>query len=265
MTPFSGTSRPNSRARARRRRATACRARRGCRRSRAAAPRSGPRSPCRARPRRPGRCTGRARRRAGARQRSYCANGGGKRLSTFWAVYITTGRSGGAAASHWRAATLNGSSWMSSTSGARSVGAGERTAVRVGVAIDIPGRRTGSSTIEKSSSDRLVVYLRRPLRGTTRVTSIPAARSARSRARCAGFCLRGKRALSSLISARVSIEGESAVPTGFPDSLTPVARFIEEWLQPYTVLDVGVGGGRMGFLAREYGHVPWHPRARGHR
>jgi hypothetical protein len=53
------------------------------------------------------------------------------------------------------------------------------------------------------------------------------------------------------------------LPTGFPDSLTPVARFIE-WLQPLTVLDVGVGGGRMGFLAREYGHIPWHPRARGH-
>jgi cyclopropane fatty-acyl-phospholipid synthase-like methyltransferase len=52
------------------------------------------------------------------------------------------------------------------------------------------------------------------------------------------------------------------MPTGFPDSLTPVARFIE-WLQPGTVLDVGVGGGRMGFLAKEYGHVPWHPRGRG--
>jgi len=51
-------------------------------------------------------------------------------------------------------------------------------------------------------------------------------------------------------------------PTGFTDSLTPVARFIE-WLQPGRVLDVGAGGGRMGFLAREYGHVPWHPRARG--
>ncbi len=52
------------------------------------------------------------------------------------------------------------------------------------------------------------------------------------------------------------------MPTGFPDSLTPVARFVE-WLQPARVLDVGVGGGRMGFLAREYGHHPWHPRARG--
>ena len=52
------------------------------------------------------------------------------------------------------------------------------------------------------------------------------------------------------------------MPTGFPDSLTPVARLIE-WLQPARVLDVGVGGGRMGFLAREYGHHPWHPRAHG--
>lgn len=52
------------------------------------------------------------------------------------------------------------------------------------------------------------------------------------------------------------------MPTGFPDSLTPVARLIE-WLQPESVLDIGVGNGRMGFLAREYGHQPWHPRARG--
>jgi hypothetical protein len=52
------------------------------------------------------------------------------------------------------------------------------------------------------------------------------------------------------------------VPTGFSDSLTPVAQFIE-WLQPAFVLDVGIGRGRMGFLAREYGHIPWHPRARG--
>lgn len=50
--------------------------------------------------------------------------------------------------------------------------------------------------------------------------------------------------------------------TGFPDSLTPAAKLIE-WLQPARVLDVGVGGGRMGFLAREYGHHPWHPRAHG--
>lgn len=54
----------------------------------------------------------------------------------------------------------------------------------------------------------------------------------------------------------------SLVPTGFTDSLTPVAQFIE-WLQPELVLDVGAGRGRMGFLAREYGHIPWHPRARG--
>lgn len=52
------------------------------------------------------------------------------------------------------------------------------------------------------------------------------------------------------------------MPTGFPDALTPIAAFVE-WLQPARVLDVGVGNGRMGFLAREYGHVPWHPRARG--
>lgn len=52
------------------------------------------------------------------------------------------------------------------------------------------------------------------------------------------------------------------MPTGFTDSLTPVARLIE-WLQPVRVLDVGVGNGRMGFLAREYGHQPWHPRSRG--
>ena len=52
------------------------------------------------------------------------------------------------------------------------------------------------------------------------------------------------------------------MPTGFPDSLTPVARLVE-WLQPARVLDVGVGNGRMGFLAREYGHHPWHPRAHG--
>lgn len=52
------------------------------------------------------------------------------------------------------------------------------------------------------------------------------------------------------------------MPTGFTDSLTPVAGLIE-WLQPRRVLDIGVGNGRMGFLAREYGHQPWHPRARG--
>ncbi len=52
------------------------------------------------------------------------------------------------------------------------------------------------------------------------------------------------------------------VPTGFTDSLTPIAALIE-WLQPQRVLDIGVGNGRMGFLAREYGHQPWHPRARG--
>jgi hypothetical protein len=46
------------------------------------------------------------------------------------------------------------------------------------------------------------------------------------------------------------------MPTGAADSLTPVARFIE-WLQPARVLDVGVGSGRMGFIAREYGNVPW--------
>jgi hypothetical protein len=51
------------------------------------------------------------------------------------------------------------------------------------------------------------------------------------------------------------------MPTGFTDSLTPVARFIE-WLQPARVLDVGVGGGRMGFLAREYAHLPWHPHGK---
>jgi len=50
--------------------------------------------------------------------------------------------------------------------------------------------------------------------------------------------------------------------TGFADALTPIGRFVE-WFQPRTVVDVGVGGGRMGFLAREYGHHPWHPRARG--
>jgi hypothetical protein len=52
------------------------------------------------------------------------------------------------------------------------------------------------------------------------------------------------------------------MPTGFTDSLSPTARFIE-WLQPARVLDVGVGGGRMGFLAREYGHLPWMERAHG--
>lgn len=52
------------------------------------------------------------------------------------------------------------------------------------------------------------------------------------------------------------------VPTGFTDSLSPVAQFTE-WLQPGLVLDVGIGRGRMGFLAREYGHIPWNPRARG--
>lgn len=52
------------------------------------------------------------------------------------------------------------------------------------------------------------------------------------------------------------------MPTGFTDSLTPVAHLIE-WLQPASVLDIGVGNGRMGFLAREYGHQPWHFRARG--
>jgi hypothetical protein len=54
---------------------------------------------------------------------------------------------------------------------------------------------------------------------------------------------------------------ESLLPTGFTDSLTPVAQFIE-WLQPALVLDVGVGRGRMGFLAREYGHIPWHRERR---
>jgi len=54
------------------------------------------------------------------------------------------------------------------------------------------------------------------------------------------------------------------VPTGFTDSLTPVARLVE-WLQPGRVLDIGVGNGRMGFLVREYGHQPWHPRAHGDR
>ena len=52
------------------------------------------------------------------------------------------------------------------------------------------------------------------------------------------------------------------MPTGFPDSLTAVARLVE-WLQPERVLDIGVGGGRMGFVVREYGHQSWHPRARG--
>lgn len=52
------------------------------------------------------------------------------------------------------------------------------------------------------------------------------------------------------------------MPTGFTDSLTPIAGLIE-WLQPQRVLDIGVGNGRMGFLAREYGHQPWHPRAHG--
>jgi len=42
------------------------------------------------------------------------------------------------------------------------------------------------------------------------------------------------------------------VPTGFWDSLNPAARFIE-WIQPKHVLDIGIGNGRMGFLAREYG------------
>lgn len=46
------------------------------------------------------------------------------------------------------------------------------------------------------------------------------------------------------------------MPTGPADSLTPVARFIE-WLQPERVLDIGIGSGRMGFLAREYGNRPW--------
>ena len=52
------------------------------------------------------------------------------------------------------------------------------------------------------------------------------------------------------------------MPTGFADSLTPAAAFIE-WLQPKRVLDIGVGNGRMGFLVREYGNkegVPnWRP------
>ena len=42
------------------------------------------------------------------------------------------------------------------------------------------------------------------------------------------------------------------MPTGFWDSLNPAARFIE-WIQPKHVLDIGIGNGRMGFLAREYG------------
>jgi hypothetical protein len=42
------------------------------------------------------------------------------------------------------------------------------------------------------------------------------------------------------------------VPTGFWDSLNSAARFLE-WMQPKRVLDIGVGNGRMGFLAREYG------------
>lgn len=46
------------------------------------------------------------------------------------------------------------------------------------------------------------------------------------------------------------------MPTGASDCLTPVACFLE-WLQPRRVLDVGVGAGRMGFLSREYGDVPW--------
>ena len=52
------------------------------------------------------------------------------------------------------------------------------------------------------------------------------------------------------------------MPTGFTDSLTPTAVSSSgcslRWL-----LDVGVGGGRMGFLAREYGHLPWMERAHG--
>lgn len=46
------------------------------------------------------------------------------------------------------------------------------------------------------------------------------------------------------------------MPTGTFDCLTPVAQFIE-WLQPRRVLDVGIGAGRMGFLAREYGNREW--------
>lgn len=46
------------------------------------------------------------------------------------------------------------------------------------------------------------------------------------------------------------------MPTGASDSLTPIARFLE-WSQPRRVLDVGVGSGRMGLLAREYGNIPW--------
>jgi hypothetical protein len=49
------------------------------------------------------------------------------------------------------------------------------------------------------------------------------------------------------------------MPTGFTDSLSPVARLIE-WMQPHRVLDVGVGNGRMGFLAHEYAAQPWNPR-----
>jgi hypothetical protein len=46
------------------------------------------------------------------------------------------------------------------------------------------------------------------------------------------------------------------MPIGTPDTLTPVAQFVE-WLQPGRVLDVGVGAGRMGSIARQYGNVSW--------
>jgi hypothetical protein len=46
------------------------------------------------------------------------------------------------------------------------------------------------------------------------------------------------------------------MPTGSADTLTPVAQFVE-WLQPGRVLDVGVGAGRMGVIARQYGNLSW--------
>jgi hypothetical protein len=51
------------------------------------------------------------------------------------------------------------------------------------------------------------------------------------------------------------------MPTGFPDSLTPVARFIEWFNQgPCSTWVSEVDG--WAFLAKEYGHLPWHPRGR---
>lgn len=49
------------------------------------------------------------------------------------------------------------------------------------------------------------------------------------------------------------------MPTGFTDTLSPVARLIE-WMQPQRILDIGVGNGRMGVIAREYAAAPWSNR-----